>query len=588
MPQEQPVPNFFDWNCQALQSRYSNLSIATPANLYETSTPHFEIEVSAFQSWLMKHQSQSHLVVSTGISPALKPLYSHLCLSSHGGLLIVEPSLLRVQRAFQRYDFRELILSPYVYWIVDEEWQEPLKEWMAQRGVFQLQADEFYFVGSSDEINSLRQTFQRGMQEAGQKFSKALQAFVRKQSLQNPKPVVWAHTEERAGIYRRLIKAMMDGFRQNGCEVHLSHFGEEWGAEEKLRSELVNASPDACFLINGPSPHALAHLGIPESWLAQNEVRRVTWYLDQPRFLPSWQKEVSCRLDDVALMDGTHRGEFNSAQFNTLFRLPGFASVSRMGRAMDEFRFPIVYVGSLMDVQEFTGTLSSSAQSLLEQFVQRRIEEPALSIKQIEEMVQPNQVPFAQLVQCAQQFNHTRMNGRFADDRRALDYFVYVAAIYSKRVKVAQALLPLGLHIYGPNDWVSVVGERYKDRVLGIADAERLPDVFASAKININLQSLQCPTAINFRDYDILRSGGFLLSEWVIEFDREILQDGTHCSLFHNPDELAEKVNYYLHHQDERRMIAEQGSETAAEHHTAKQRAKLVIEHLFPGWESEQ
>ena len=56
------------------------------------------------------------------------------------------------------------------------------------------------------------------------------------------------------------------------------------------------------------------------------------------------------------------------------------------------------------------------------------------------------------------------------------------------------------------------------------------------------------------------------------------LVDGKDFIIYHSPDELIEKIEYYLAHEDEMRAIAENGFNKLIKYHTSEVRAKEFIE----------
>lgn len=86
------------------------------------------------------------------------------------------------------------------------------------------------------------------------------------------------------------------------------------------------------------------------------------------------------------------------------------------------------------------------------------------------------------------------------------------------------------------------------------------PLAYNSSKINISLQTVE--NQISSRTYDILSSGGFLLTSDTPAV-RELLQPGHCCVISSSPKETVEIIQYYLAHEDERREIAQKGLELA-------------------------
>ena len=102
-----------------------------------------------------------------------------------------------------------------------------------------------------------------------------------------------------------------------------------------------------------------------------------------------------------------------------------------------------------------------------------------------------------------------------------------------------------------------------------------MPIIFHESKININTTSKAIRSALPLRIWDILGSGGFVLSNYQEEIP-QLLTIGEHLDIYSSMDELADKCRYYLSHDKERKEIAENGYKEVREHHTYEIRlAKL-------------
>ena len=86
------------------------------------------------------------------------------------------------------------------------------------------------------------------------------------------------------------------------------------------------------------------------------------------------------------------------------------------------------------------------------------------------------------------------------------------------------------------------------------------PSVYNSSTINISLQTVE--NQVSSRTYDILASGGFLLTSDTPAV-RNLLQPGNCCMISNSPKETLEIIHYYLAHKSERKKIAQNGLELA-------------------------
>ena len=88
-----------------------------------------------------------------------------------------------------------------------------------------------------------------------------------------------------------------------------------------------------------------------------------------------------------------------------------------------------------------------------------------------------------------------------------------------------------------------------------------MPDIFHTTKINLNITLRSITSGIPLRAIDILGCGGFLLSNYQPELCEYFTPD-VDFVYFEDPDDLAEKVTYYLSHEKEREDIAYHGYQT--------------------------
>ena len=104
-----------------------------------------------------------------------------------------------------------------------------------------------------------------------------------------------------------------------------------------------------------------------------------------------------------------------------------------------------------------------------------------------------------------------------------------------------------------------------------------LPLLYRSGKINLNLTIPNIASGVPLRVYDILMSGGFLLTNDRAEL-HTLFTPGEDLVIFDGPEELLSKTEYYLSHEEERKAIAAHGQKTVRERHSVKQRVSEILE----------
>lgn len=100
--------------------------------------------------------------------------------------------------------------------------------------------------------------------------------------------------------------------------------------------------------------------------------------------------------------------------------------------------------------------------------------------------------------------------------------------------------------------------------------------IFRQSKIVLN-QSVK--TDINFRVFEALASGSLLLTDNVDNGMNLLLEEGRHFVGYrkNDPEDAAEKIRYYLEHEEERRAIARSGYEALLTRHTTDVRRRQLM-----------
>ena len=111
----------------------------------------------------------------------------------------------------------------------------------------------------------------------------------------------------------------------------------------------------------------------------------------------------------------------------------------------------------------------------------------------------------------------------------------------------------------------------------GMVDYYRqMPVVFRRSRINLNISLRSIKSGIPLRAFDILGSGGFLLSNFQADFLDDFVP-GEDFDYYDSKEDLLRKIDYYLAHEDERAAIAANGHAKAAAAHTFRHRVREMF-----------
>ena len=116
----------------------------------------------------------------------------------------------------------------------------------------------------------------------------------------------------------------------------------------------------------------------------------------------------------------------------------------------------------------------------------------------------------------------------------------------------------------------------------GIADYwHTSPKIFNRSKINLNFTIRNIRSGLPLRIWDILGSGGFLITNFQPEIPM-YFENGKDIVYFEDRQDLYRKVKYYLEHEDERKAIAQNAYNKVKKYHGYQQRFDEMSK-IIPG-----
>ena len=105
---------------------------------------------------------------------------------------------------------------------------------------------------------------------------------------------------------------------------------------------------------------------------------------------------------------------------------------------------------------------------------------------------------------------------------------------------------------------------------------EEMPRVFKQSRINLNITLRSIKSGIPLRCFDIMGSGGFLLSNFQGDF-LDFFVPGEDFVYYESESDLLGKIDYYLRNEREREEIARNGHDKVAERHTYRHRVREMM-----------
>lgn len=140
--------------------------------------------------------------------------------------------------------------------------------------------------------------------------------------------------------------------------------------------------------------------------------------------------------------------------------------------------------------------------------------------------------------------------------------------------------LPFRPLIVGDNGWKGEfrrepIQPRYMEP---LSYYNELPGFYANSAINFNCTSKQMKGAVNQRVFDVPSSGAFVLSDWRPQIEN--LFEPDEIAFYKDPDEIPDKIAYYLARPDERKRIVEKARKRVLAEHQWKNRLETMLREM--------
>lgn len=303
------------------------------------------------------------------------------------------------------------------------------------------------------------------------------------------------------------------------------------------------------------------------------KVPYAAWIYDSP-LMPLWHCSVVSPYNYIFLFDSADYRELKGMGIDTVYYMPLAANVERYDSyEMDDetkeaYETPISFIGSTYTENRFSGYkglnyLDDYSKGYVDGLMQaqKRVYGSLL----LEDIMPPDLVKKL---------------------RQAFAGVMYPDCKFSYEKYFGQVILPRYVTATERQEVLSLLSERYPCYLYTHKKTPALPYtinrgtaankkessfIFRCSKINLNI-TLRCiRTGIPLRAFEVMGSGGFLLTNYQEDFLKHFIP-GVDFDYYTSYEELLQKTEYYLTHEEERRQIARNGYEKVKEYHTYQKR----------------
>ncbi len=535
-----------------------------------------------------QRRSRFIIIAGVGIGHAALELPALLRNYPHSAAAVFEPDISSWAAILSLFDAREIIGHDRIYLFDGPDACKRLAEFIIREYVYLLPAKDIAYLLGALPIDPLASTrveeakaLARRMQDRAVSFDETITTFQRRMArpLDGLPQSVWCCVKRDAYIHHPIAEAFLNGFSEAGLQSFLEPFDSAFTTNFRVVGSLFETQPDFFFFINGLPMELLEDIGLAPGAVESIHRSRACFLVDDTTLYEDEEHPPRLGENDwVFCAERTYRKRLRPFTQNTAF-IPVATMFKQPGTRRDELFAPIVYVGSLPGVQPYLRDLPTVCVELIECMEKHRRSDSARSFTEHLQSLNPQSIWMEHLYSTAKHFCASTSKG-LKKREGELEYFLYNCATYFKRKEYVEALLPLGLKVYGPDTWLDTLPDAYRDRYGGFVPQEALADCYASSQLCLNIHSHQCPTCLNTRDFDAPMAGGAVLGDWVEDMDRGMLEPGKETITFQTIEEAADTAKKYLNDVSKIEEIRKQGQERIIREHIYVHRAKAVLEIL--------
>lgn len=111
-----------------------------------------------------------------------------------------------------------------------------------------------------------------------------------------------------------------------------------------------------------------------------------------------------------------------------------------------------------------------------------------------------------------------------------------------------------------------------------IKEEAELAKIYNASKINLNITE-QGKSSLNYRVYEVLASGGFLITDEREDL-KTLFEENKFFETYKNPTDLIDKIEFYLQNLNIAQKMAQLGRFKCIESHSFYSRAKIILNHI--------
>lgn len=341
--------------------------------------------------------------------------------------------------------------------------------------------------------------------------------------------------------------------------------------ERKLRKLLSYERYDAVFGVN--------YFAVIANACHKTKTPYISWIYDSP-LMQVWNESAFYPENTIFCFDQGLCNVLRKRGVERIFYMPLAADTDYMENleleqeVIERFSSEVSFLGTFYDKKtDIEEALEANGMCFLQGYSDAVIEAQTLisGYSFLEELAEPEDIKGkieAFMVQNEKKKTFAPRHINYAN------YYLASEATKRERRRIVEAVAErFPLDIYTTSD-ISMIPKAVNKGPVDYYTA--MPVVFKYSKINLNITLRTIKTGIPLRALDIMAAGGFLLTNYQEDMLKHF-EPGVDFVYYLNEEDLLEKIEYYLTHEEERKQIARNGQERVKKNHSYK----MTIDKMF-------
>ncbi len=338
--------------------------------------------------------------------------------------------------------------------------------------------------------------------------------------------------------------------------------------EAEFASALHRETPDIVFSFN--------YFPVISNVCKKEDIKYISWIYDSPYvMLYSYTTINPCNI--IYVFDKELYMEFHNAGITTVHYMPMAANTERLDTmtvstdSKQPYPYDISFVGSLYTEKhnffERMTTLSDYTKGYLDALMTSQMKVQGYNF--IQESLSPIMAdlykalpmePNVDGVETKEYLYAQYVINRKITGLERIDLLTAITTHHTLDLFTHDKNLTMpNLHNHGTVDYYT-----------------QMPLVFKQSRINLNISLRSIKSGIPLRAFDIMGSGGFLLSNYQADF-LDNFTPGEDFEYYESKEDLLRKIDYYLQYEEERAAIAKNGHDKIAAAHTYRHRVREML-----------